>query len=78
VCFIIFCVQFIRSEDYTCVWYKECGYNEDGKVRNCLSNTTAQLINDDDAENILFKRCPHLFEDISKIAFYNNNDILNI
>ncbi|XP_011504698.1 PREDICTED: Niemann-Pick C1 protein-like [Ceratosolen solmsi marchali] len=62
----IFYVQLIQSEDYTCVWYKECGYNEDNKVRNCLSNTTAQLINDEDAEKILVKRCPHLFEDTNQ------------
>ncbi|XP_016843552.1 NPC intracellular cholesterol transporter 1 homolog 1b [Nasonia vitripennis] len=52
----------VRGDDYTCVWYGQCGFSENNRVRNCLDETSAQPIDDEAAKAIFRKRCPHFYE----------------
>lgn len=60
---VFICAEKVYSEDHTCVWYGECGFTEDDKVRNCLSNTSARHIEDEEAEKLLQEKCPHFFHE---------------
>lgn len=64
---LAFCFCYVpiasQEEEYHCVWYGECGRTERNVTRVCVNDTIALPINDPDAEDLLQKRCPHLFED---------------
>lgn len=51
-----------QAEELRCLWYGECGLSEKQLPRTCVSEDFPQLINDTTAEDILKKKCPHLFQ----------------
>lgn len=57
----------ISSENYHCIWYGECHTSETGLKLNCPTTDSSKLINNNDAEAVLRRRCPHLFTETSKI-----------
>lgn len=66
---LIFTSVPVLSSDYHCVWYGECHVSDNGLKQNCPTSNSAQLINDNSAEAILRKRCPHLFIETGKIIY---------
>lgn len=79
VCLIVIWSQQVQSDnDYTCVWYKECGsveVNGLDKVRNCLARIPGQPVNSSAAEVILKKRCPHFFVNTGKFYLFTYKSI---
>lgn len=59
---LLVAVQGQEDEQHHCVWYGQCGTDELARVRNCWSNDTARVVNDDRARRSLKDKCPHLFE----------------
>ncbi|XP_043277996.1 NPC intracellular cholesterol transporter 1 homolog 1b-like [Venturia canescens] len=56
----ISCVSSAARGKSNCVWYGECG-NARGFKQPCPANHTALQLDHEEAEKILLKRCPHLF-----------------
>ncbi|KAL6255124.1 hypothetical protein P5V15_013454 [Pogonomyrmex californicus] len=56
------CCVSIAADERFCAWYGECGRTI-FYPRTCVAkNITAQPVNDEKAEALLKKRCPHFFE----------------
>ncbi|XP_044021275.1 NPC intracellular cholesterol transporter 1 homolog 1b-like isoform X2 [Aphidius gifuensis] len=74
---LVFTSVPVLSSDYHCVWYGECHVSDDGLKQNCPTSNSAQLINDNSAEAILRKRCPHLFMETDHPLTCCNADNIN-
>lgn len=60
---LAFGCSLISAKGPHCVWYgQECGKTDRNVTRVCASNRTAKPIDDKIAEDVLRRRCPHLFE----------------